>query len=132
MNENQIFEKVRECLSGALGVEAKEIRPASLLVSDLGAESIDFIDIIFRLERAFDIKIPSGELFPANLLSEERFLQAGRVTQEGLNVLREKIPYLDLREFEKDPQISNLANHFDVQMVVSYIRDRLAKNVEKP
>ncbi len=132
MNENQIFEKVRECLSGALGLEAGEISRESLLVPDLGAESIDFIDIIFRLEKAFDIKIPSGELFPANLLSEERLVQAGRVTTEGIRVLRDKIPYLDLQEFEKDPQVSNLANYFDVQMIVNYVRDRLSRNAGKP
>jgi len=127
MDENQIFKKVQECLSGALGIEASEIRAESSLVRDLGAESIDFIDIIFRLEKAFDIKIPSGELFPANLLNEERLIQAGRVTPEGLEVLRERIPYLDLSEFEKDPQVASLAHHFTVQMILDYVRDRVSK-----
>lgn len=131
MTELEIFEKIQECLAGALGIEPKEIRPESSLVRDLGAESIDFIDILFRLEKAFDIKIPSGELFPANLLNEERLVQGGRVTPEGLKVLREKIPYLDLSEFEKDPQVSNLAGHFKVQMILDYVRDRLSKDVQK-
>ena len=131
MDDSLIFKKTQECLAGALGIETDEIEPQSSLVRDLGAESIDFIDIIFRLERSFDIKIPSGELFPANLLNEERFVQGGRVTPEGLKVLREKIPYLDLSEFEKDPQVSKLAEHFKVQMILDYVRERLSKGVQK-
>ena len=131
MNEQSIFENVRECLAGALGIEPEEIRPESSLVHDLGAESIDFIDIIFRLEKAFDIKIPSGELFPANLLNEERFVQGGLVTPEGLKALHEKIPYLDLTGFEKDPRISNLVDHFKVQMILDYVRDRISKGASK-
>jgi acyl carrier protein len=132
MDDPEILEKIRECLSGALGIEPGEIQSNSSLVRDLGAESIDFIDIIFRLEKAFDIKIPSGELFPANLLNEERLVQAGRVTPEGLRTLREKIPYLDLSEFEKNPLVSKLADHFNVQMIIAYIRERVSKGLEKP
>ena len=130
MDKNQIFEKVQECLAGALGIEPEEIRPESSLVRDLGAESIDFIDILFRLEKAFDIKIPSGELFPANLFNEERMVQAGRVTQEGLKALREKMPFLDLSEFEKDPQVSNLANHFTVEMILDYVGEKASRDVQ--
>ncbi len=130
MDEQQIFDKVRECLGGALGIEPEEIRPESSLVRDLGAESIDFIDILFRLERAFEIKIPSGELFPANLLNEEGWVREGRVTPEGLKVLREKIPSLDLSEFEKDPRVSNLAEQFKVQMILDYIREKVTKNIQ--
>ena len=130
MNDEQILKKVQECVAGALGIEPGEVRPESSLIRDLGAESIDFIDIIFRLEKTLDIKIPSGELFPANLLKEEGLVKEGRLTPEGLKVLREKMPYFDLSEFEKDPQVSNLAGHFKVQMIFNYIRDRLAKDVQ--
>jgi acyl carrier protein len=131
MNESDILTKIQECLAGALGIEPEEVQPESSLVRDLGAESIDFIDIIFRIEKAFDIKIPSGELFPANLLNEERLVQAGRVTPEGLKTLRDKIPYLDLREFEKDPQVSKLAEHFKVQMILDYVREKLSKGAPR-
>jgi acyl carrier protein len=131
MNDQIILEKTKECLAGALGIEAEDIRSESSLVKDLGAESIDFIDILFRLEKAFDIKIPSGELFPANLLNEERFVQAGRVTPEGLKALREKIPYMDLSEFEKDPQVAKLAEHFKVRMILDYVKDRVSRGAPK-
>ena len=129
MAEPALFQKVQECLSGALGIEPEEIRLESSLVRDLGAESIDFIDIIFRLEKTFDIKIPSGELFPANLLNDVRLIEAGRVTPEGLKVLREKMPFLNLYEFEKDPQVSSLGNYFTVQMILDYLQDRVSKNI---
>ena len=129
MNDGEILRKVQECVAGALGIEPEEVRPESSLVLDLGAESIDFIDILFRLEKTFDVKIPSGELFPANLLKEEGLVQEGQLTPPGLKVLREKMPYFDLSEFEKNPQVSNLANYFKVQMILNYIRDRLSKNI---
>ena len=128
--ETEIFQKVQECLSGALGIESDEIHSDSSLVRDLGAESIDFIDIIFRLEKAFDLKIPSGELFPASLLNENGLVQEGRLTPEGLKVLRIKMPYLDLGEFKKDPQVSKLAEQFKVKMITHYVRERLAKGVQ--
>lgn len=130
MNDKEILNKIRECVAGALGIEPEEVRPDSSLVRDLGAESIDFIDIIFRLEKAFDIKIPSGELFPANLLKEEGLVQDGRLTARGLEVLRERMPYLDLGDFEKDPQVSKLADQFKVQMILNYIRERVSKGLQ--
>lgn len=125
--ENEVFQKVRETIAQALGLEESEVRMDASLVRDLGAESIDFIDMIFRLEKAFEIKIPSGDLFPAGLLNDPRLVKEGRVTPEGLAELRTKIPYLDLEGFSRDPQVSKLGDFFTVQMVVSYIRDRLAK-----
>ncbi len=130
MDREQIFEKVRECLSGALGIEPEEIRSESSLVRDLGAESIDFIDIIFRVEKTFDIKIPSGELFPTNLFNDPQVVQAGRVTPEGLKLLRERLPLLNLTEFAKDPQVAKLADYFTVQMVLDYVQERLAKGIQ--
>jgi len=132
MNEREIYSKIQECLAGALGIEAGEIRPESSLVRDLGAESIDFIDILFRLEKAFDIKIPSGELFPANLLNENGMVQEGRLTPGGLKALEARMPYLDLAEFAKDPQVSKLAEQFKVQMILNYIRERVAKGIQSP
>ena len=128
--ENEIFEKVRETLSAALGIEKDDIRPESSLVRDLGAESIDFIDIIFRLEKTFDMKIPSGDLFPGNIMNDERFVSQGRVTLAGLEELKAKVPYLDLQAFSLDPQVMKLGDHFTVQMVMNYLKDRLAKDAK--
>ena len=128
--QEENFLKVQDVLSAALGVERDEIEPSASLVRDLGAESIDFIDIIFRLEKAFDIKIPSGELFPGNILKDDRCVQEGRVTPAGLEELKAKVPYLDILSFSKDPQVSKLADFFTVQMILSYIQDRVAKSAK--
>ncbi len=126
--EKELFTKVQQTLAGALGVEESDITPEASLKRDLGAESIDFIDIVFRLEKAFDLKIPAGDLFPSNLLNDERFVKEGVVTAEGLVELRTKLPYLELEEFAKDPQITKLADCFTVKMLLCYLTDRLGKS----
>ena len=128
--EQEIFLKVQETLAGALAVNAKEIHLDSSLTRDLGAESIDFIDIIFRLEKTFNLKIPTGELFPGNILNDERFVKEGKVTPEGLLELKARMPYMDLDAFSRDPQVAKLAEYFTVRMIVNYLDDRLAKSAK--
>ena len=119
------LKKIQEILAAALGVDESEVQPQASLTEDLGAESIDFIDIIFRLEKGFDIKIPSGELFPADMFNDGRFVQEGVVTQAGLEALKSKIPYMDIEAFSKDPQLSKLSEQFTVKMIADYVNDRL-------
>ena len=126
--EKELFTKVQQTLAGALGVEESDITPEASLKRDLGAESIDFIDIVFRLEKTFDLKIPAGDLFPSHLLNDERFVKEGVVTAKGLAELRAKLPYLELEEFTKDPQITKLADCFTVKMLLCYLNDRLGKS----
>ncbi len=128
--EQEIFLKVQETLAGALAVSPKEIHLDSSLTRDLGAESIDFIDIIFRLEKVFNIKIPTGELFPGNILNDERFVKEGKVTPEGLAELKTRLPYMDFEAFSRAPEVSNLAEHFTVRMIVNYLEDRFAKSAK--
>jgi acyl carrier protein len=118
------LKKIQEILAAALGVDESEVQPEASLTEDLGAESIDFIDIIFRLEKGFDIKIPSDELFPANMFTDGRLVQDGVVTPEGIEELKAKVPYMDVEAFSKDPQISKLSEQFTVKMILDYINDR--------
>jgi acyl carrier protein len=118
------LKKIQEILSAALGVDESEVQPEASLTEDLGAESIDFIDIIFRLEKGFDIKIPSDELFPANMFTDGRLVQDGVVTPEGIEELKAKLPYMDVEAFSKDPQISKLSEQFTVKMILDYVNDR--------
>ena len=123
-NKDEVFEKVRECLVQALGVDPDEIETGSSLTRDLGAESIDYLDIVFRLEKTFKIKIPRGDLFPENLLTNDENVKDGKMTEVGLR-LKEKIPYADITEFEKNPVISDFGNLFTVSMLVNYISDKV-------
>jgi len=124
MSDNEVFEKVKETLVEALCVDDEEVTPEASLTADLGAESIDFLDIVFRLEKAFGIKIPRGELFPDNLNNPE-YVQNGKLTPTGLAMLKERMPHADFSDFEKDPDISKMAEMFKVQMLVNYVKTKV-------
>ncbi len=121
MTEEQVFEKVQETLIEALGVDDDEVVPEATLTGDLGAESIDFLDIVFRLEKSFDLKIPRGELFPDNVLNNPDFIKDGKLTETGLTQLKERMPHADFSEFEQDPDINKLGELFKVQTIVNYV-----------
>ncbi|MEZ6124305.1 MAG: acyl carrier protein [Planctomycetaceae bacterium] len=122
----EIFEKVRETLVDALGVDDDEVTPEATLIGDLGAESIDFLDIVFRLEKNFDIKIPRGELFPENLAAADSgFVADGKVTADGLKQLREKMPHADVDAFAADPQVSRIPDLFTVAMICNFLSSRV-------
>jgi acyl carrier protein len=123
--QEEVFEKVRTCLVDALGVDDDEVTPEATMVGDLGAESIDFLDIVFRLEKTFNIKIPRGELFPEDILSNAQYVQDGKVTAEGLEQLKKRMPFADLTKFEADPRVTNFGNMLTVQDLVNYVQSKL-------
>jgi acyl carrier protein len=126
MSRDEIVQKVQEVLVDALGVDDDEVTTEATLMGDLGAESIDFLDIVFRLEKAFGIKVPREELFPAEgLLNDPELVSNGKLTEKGLAELREKVPHTDLGEFENDPDINKLADLFTVNAIVNYIDGRV-------
>lgn len=123
---DEIFDKVRDTLVDALGVDDDEVTATATLIGDLGAESIDFLDIVFRLEKNFEIKIPRGELFPENLASADSgFVADGKVTADGIAQLRQKMPHADIDSFAKDPAVSKLPNLFTVDMICKFIAARV-------
>ncbi|MEI8344704.1 MAG: phosphopantetheine-binding protein [Candidatus Omnitrophota bacterium] len=124
--KDEILKNVITVISQALKVDVSKIHSNCSLIKDLGAESIDFLDIVFRLEKVFKIKIPKGELFPEKLLTDARFVKAGQVTTEGLAELKNRIPGADWEAFGRDPQVSNLGNLFTVGMIVEYLSKKLA------
>src|SRR5262249_50525639 len=126
--QDEIYTKVSATLVEALNVDEEDISPAATLQGDLGAESIDFLDIVFRLEREFGIKIPRGELFPESIFQgDPEFVQDGRVTDKGLAELRARMPFADLSTFEKDPQVSGISDLFTVEMITRYIQGKLGQ-----
>ena len=91
-----IYSKVSATLVEELNVDEEDIKPTATLLGDLGAESIDFLDIVFRLERQFGIKIPREELFPESIFQGDPNLVAdGKVTPAGLKELEDKMPFAD-------------------------------------
>jgi len=125
MSEQEVFEKVQETMIEALGVDDDEVTMEATLTGDLGAESIDFLDIVFRLEKSFDIKIPRGELFPDNILNNPEFVQDGKLTDAGLTQLKDRMPHADFTDFEQDPDINKMAELFKVQTIVNYVMGKV-------
>lgn len=125
-SEDEIFAKVRESLVNALGVDEDEVTPEATMVGDLGAESIDFLDIVFRLEKAFDIEIPRAELFPEDILTNAEYVQEGKVTPEGISELKKRMPFADLSKFENNPAVSEFGNLLTVNDMCNYVKSKLS------
>jgi acyl carrier protein len=124
--QEEIYSKVSATLVEALNVDEEDIKPTATLQGDLGAESIDFLDIVFRLEREFGIKIPRNELFPEAIFQgDPDFVQNGKVTSKGLDELRKRMPYADLSHFEENPDVGHLSDLFTVDLITRYIQGKL-------
>jgi acyl carrier protein len=124
---DEIYEKVSATLVEALNVDEDDVTPQATLQGDLGAESIDFLDIVFRLEREFGIKIPRGELFPESIFQgDPEFVQDGKVTDKGIAELRARMPFADLSDFEKNPEVGHISDLFTVELITRYIEGKLA------
>ncbi len=125
MTKDEIFEKVQETLVDALSVDDDEVTETARLQEDLGAESIDFLDIAFQLEKTFGIKIPQEELFPRQILSNPDYVVDKKLNEAGVAALKAAMPHADLSEFEKDPVIDNIAEVFTVGTIVRYVQAKL-------
>ena len=112
-------------LSAGPAARDEEVTPEAKISADLGAESIDYLDITFRLEKAFDIKIPRGELMPDNLLNDPEYVQDGKLTDSGLEQFKQQMLHADLTEFEKDPSVDKIMDLFRVQTIVNYVMGKV-------
>lgn len=126
MTRDEIFAKVRDVLVDALAVDEDEVTPNASLTADLGAESIDFLDIVFKLEQAFSIKIAQGELFPENATADPRFVKDGKLTDEGVASLKSRLPAGDFTRLEKDRSMKSVASVFTVETLVKFVEKKLA------
>ncbi len=125
MSRDEIYQKVQGVLVDALGVDEDEVTPDAVIKDDLGAESIDFLDISFRLEKAFGIKIGKGEMMPENLANDPNAVQNGVVTAAGIAELKKRMPKTDFSEFEKDPKVDNMSKLFTVNTIVNFIESKV-------
>ncbi|MDO4585963.1 MAG: acyl carrier protein [Planctomycetia bacterium] len=123
--KEEILAGVTNVLVDALAVDEEEVKPEATLVDDLGAESIDLLDIVFNLEKTFDIKIDRGELIPEDLLNNTDFVQEGKLTDAGLNELRRRIPFADLETFAKNPMVQNITKVLTVNDMCHIVESKL-------
>ena len=120
----EVFGKVKEALVDALGVDDDEVTEEATMVGDLGAESIDFLDIVFKLEKSFGISIPRDELFPDDILTNAEFISDGKVTAEGLVQLKARMPFADLTKFETNPLVQDFGNMLTVKDLCKYVETK--------
>jgi acyl carrier protein len=130
LSRDQIFEKLRDILEEALGADEEEITIEASLTGDLEAESIDFLDIVFRLEKAFStperpFKIEQGELFPENLLENADWVADGKFTDAGMAMLRERMPHVDFTGFESDRDVNKVAELITVSSIIEFVERKL-------
>lgn len=125
MDRNEIFEKVRDVLVDALAVDEDEVTTEATLTTDLGAESIDFLDIVFKLEQEFGFKIQQGELFPENVAQDPEYVQDGKLTDKGLETLKQRMPHVDFAKIEADRSIAKVSEVFTVDTLVNFCEAKL-------
>ncbi|MCP4593559.1 MAG: acyl carrier protein [bacterium] len=122
---DELFKQVEEVLVDALGVDEEDISEEATLTGDLGAESIDFLDIVFRLEKKFSIKIPRGELFPDDIVNNPDYVENGRFTEAGMTQLKQAMPHADFEGFDENPDVSRMPELFTVRTLINYIEGKL-------
>ena len=120
----EVFGKVKEALIDALGVEDDEVTEEATMVGALGAESIDFLDIVFKLEKTFGITIPRDELFPDDILTNAEYINDGKVTPDGLAKLKDRMPFADLTKFESNPLVQDFGNLLTVKDLCNYVQTK--------
>jgi len=126
LSQDEIFEKVQASLVDALGVDEDEATRDATLVGDLGAESIDFLDIVFKLEKSFGIQIPREELSPEDILTNSQYVQDGVVTADGIAELKTRMPWADLSKFEQNPRVQDFGNLLTVGDLCSYVGQKVS------
>ena len=126
MQRDEIIEKVRGVLVEALAVDEDEVTTEATIFGDLGAESIDMLDIGFQLEQAFGFKIEQGEMFPEGVASDPEMVTDGIVTNAGLAMLRERAPHIQLAALEADPRLEKVRDIFTVDALVTFVEHKLA------
>jgi acyl carrier protein len=131
MDEKVIYEKVKESVVEALGIDDDEVTPNALLFDDLGAESLDLLDIVFRLEKEFGIKIPRGGIQADALsadgenLTEEDLVVDGVLTPLGIEKLKKSMPELDPARITEGFRADDIATLFTVQTFVNITKNLL-------
>jgi acyl carrier protein len=130
VSRDQVFESIRQVLEEALGADADDITPEATLTGDLEAESIDFLDIVFRLEKKFStpakpFKISQGELFPENLMENPAWVSAGKFTDEGMAMLKQRMPHVDFSRFQTDRDVNKVGELITVKSLVDFVERKL-------
>ncbi|MEM0983466.1 MAG: acyl carrier protein [Planctomycetota bacterium] len=125
MDRDEIFEKVQGVIVEALAVDEDEVTMGATIFEDLGAESIDILDISFQLEQAFGFKIQQGEMFPEGVMNDPEIVEDGKITPKGLAMLKERAPHIDASTLEDDPSVERIREIFTIETLVKFVESKL-------
>ena len=123
-----IHAKVTDVLVEVLAVDKDRITPTASLQRDLGADSLDLLEIMFLLAQAFGIEIPRGELLPGSIVRiGSELVQDGKLTDKGVAELQSRLPYADLSTFQVDRRLDTVPDLLTVDMVRAYVGWKLGR-----
>jgi acyl carrier protein len=124
-----IHRRVTSVLAEVLAVDAADVSPTASLQRDLKADSLDLLEITFRLEQEFGIEIPRGELWPESTFRiRPEWVQGGKLTDNGLAELRAILPYADVRTLQASQLPGTVPDLVTVDMVEAYLEWKLNGN----
>lgn len=123
--KESIFAAVAEVLVESLAVDEDEVARDATLVDDLGAESIDLLEIVFNLEKKFGIKIDRNELIHEDLFNNPEYVVDGKMTPKGLEILEERLPNTNLEAFKANPLVQNMTKILTVQDICNIVEQKL-------
>ncbi len=123
--KDSIFATVAEVLVDSLAVDEEEVTREATLVDDLGAESIDLLEIVFNLEKKFNVKIDRSELIPEDLFTNQEYVVDGKLTPAGLAVLEERLPNANLEAFKANPLVQNISKILTVEDLCNVVEQKL-------
>ena len=124
--DSEIRDKLRAIIVEALGVDEEDVTPGARLTDDLGAESIDYLDIFFQIEKAFGVRVDVNERVISTIMNDERFVRESAITDEGMDELRRQLPGIDLGPLEESRDVRRFTSIFTVESVMDLVKARLA------
>lgn len=132
MSVESVFPEVAEIVADVLAIEPEEVALNKRLIADLGAESIDFLDLVFQLERSFKVKIPRGQIEKEarGTLSEAEFEQNGVLTERGIAALKTYLSEVPAEFFKDSLKVSEIPTLFTVETLCKLVINAKAKQAE--
>lgn len=130
MNVDSVYPKVREIIADVLVIEEEDVSLDSQLIADLGAESIDFLDLVFQLEKEFGIKIPRGQLEKnaRGDLAEDEFEKGGVLTPQGMVAIKNYLSEVPAENFKPNLKVNEIPMLFTVEtfckLIVSAVNEK--------
>jgi acyl carrier protein len=128
MMRDEISKAVKDAVVGALGIDEDEVTPEATLLGELGAESIDLLDILFRIERKVGVKIQASDLaaYVQGGIPDEEFSDQNEIiSAKGLAQLKKVMPQIDTEALTGKLQAQKVLTLFTVQNLADMVDQRV-------